>query len=115
MSKRSLVRHEAVAPAAGAILPAIAALLGGIGNVAVGGGQLFMDALAKLAKASAYAGIGIPIAAGGAAGLAASKLTSPSRSQLKALEKRIVNANLDEMIAENKRKTEASQKQREMA
>ena len=113
MRKSALVRHEAtISPAA---VKAITNLLGGLGGAVVGGGQLFMDALAKLAKASAYAGIGIPIAAGATAGLAASKLTSPSRSQLKALEKRIVNANLDEMIAENKRKTEVSQKQREMA
>ena len=111
MRTTKMVHHVAMPE----LLLALAALGAGAGKGMVGAGDLVLQALVSATKAAGIAGIGVPVAAGGLGGLAASKLTSPSRSQLRALEKRIVNANVDEMIQEHQRRTEANRRRQEGA
>ena len=68
------------------------------------GGRLSLAGLAKLAQVGIYWGVGIPLVAGAGLGAAASKLTSPSLEDNKALEKRLELARIETMVRENKRK-----------
>lgn len=72
------------------------------------GGTISLELLEKLAARGMRWGVGIPLVMGALLGVAASKITSPSKEDLSALEKRMVNARIKTMIAEHRRKQQAA-------
>ena len=79
-------------------------IFAGTSGVVTAGGSLALSAMVDAVKTAPKVALAVPAMAGAALGYASSALTSPGPGQLKALEGRIVNANLDEMIQENRRK-----------
>lgn len=98
--------------------PVLTAILGGLGvaakgagglvsgaaNTAVGGGRVAFLALSDLAKRAAALAVAVPVGTGLAAGVAASRMTSPAERDLDVQEKQIVNTRLKAMTEENIRR-----------
>ena len=74
------------------------------------GGKVSLAFLTKIASMATKVGVGLPLVVGAGMGMAASKLTSPSLEDNKALEKRVELARIEAMVKENRRKQQVMDK-----